>query len=273
MEENRNLDDIARELAGGMSLEQLRAAQDRPKMAAEAPDMSPEERAYWDRVFAQAERKKAPTGLVRNHTPVMDYDTAKARAWAFFKARAYELRAIKGEPEFWWQFTDEQREVVANLIRYFVNDPACPWSLTKGVFLYGSLGVGKTEIMRILSRWAENEGIPKLFHFVSLSQVYDRAQTDKEYDPIQENVQFDRCFDEIGFKTGTVNRFGNDIDITETILAQRYDRNRRYGQITHIISNLDTNDLIKAISPRIFDRLHELCTGVRYPGKSHRSGQ
>jgi hypothetical protein len=156
------------------------------------------------------------------------------------------------------------------MTRYFINDPACEWPLTKGLFLFGMPGTGKTELMRVFSRFCEENMFSKQFHYCNLSETYTRAKSDKDFDPITPNVQFDRAFDEFGRHVGPVLRFGEPLDINEAIIEQRYERQRRYGQLTHFIANVTPNDIENALTPMIFDRIRAMCTGVPFSGKSKR---
>ena len=199
----------------------------------------------------------------------MDYDTARRKVWAIMQERAAQIEYLDNQ-RFEWEFDEHEKQILKNLTRYFINDSNCEWQLTKGLFLYGAPGTGKTEIMRAMSRFCEENDLRKKFVFGSLSEIYSRTKSDKDFDPITPNVQFDRLFDEFGRNTGPVIRFGDPLDIVEVLIEQRYERSRRYGQLTHFIANGTPNEINELFSPMVFDRLRSMCTSVHFKGKSKR---
>lgn len=266
-----DIDTIARQLAGGLSLDDLRRRQSGglPVTPAErTPEQIQAEADYWQRVFSEPERRPALM-VARSTVREMDYETARKKVWALLQLRAAHIEQIENAP-FAWDFNDEEKQHLRNLTRYFINDPACEWPLTKGLFLYGMPGTGKTEMMQVFARFCEENMLSKQFSYTNMSEVYTRAKSDKDFDPVTPNVQFDRAFDEFGRHVGPVVRFGEPLDINEAIIEQRYERQRRYGQLTHFIANVTPNDVENAFTPMIFDRIRSMCTGVSFTGKSKR---
>mgnify|MGYP006327336057 FL=1 len=156
------------------------------------------------------------------------------------------------------------------MIRYFINDRQCEWPLTKGLYLYGLPGTGKTEIMQVFERFARENDLPKQFQFTSMSDVYVKAKSDKNFDPITPNIQLDRVFDEFLRYTGAVMTFGESLDINEAIIEGRYPRYRHGGQLTHFISNASTFEANEGLSEIVFDRVRQMVTSVHFTGKSKR---
>lgn len=267
----QDINQIAHQLAGGLSLDQLRAKQDGPRWAQSEP--SPEAAArlteYWETVFSQPV-KQQPIMMARRHTQEMEYDEARKKVAYLLNQRADEIQRISGMP-FVWDIPKggELAGIIANLIRYFINDPGCSWPLYKGLLLYGLPGAGKTEIMGIMQRFTVENKLSKAFALTSMSDVYTKARTDKNYDPLTV-VQSDRCLDEFLRTAGPVNYYGDQIDLNEVVIEKRYVRNRNYGQLSHFITNGDTNTAKGMLSAPVFDRIRGMCTGVRFPGESKR---
>lgn len=269
----RNIDEIAADLANGLSLDDLRRLQFRkPGDGIPKSEISDEvrqmEREYWNEVF-RVDAKKTATVQPRILMSEMEYDEARRKFWAILQMRAAVIETIEERP-FSWAFTDAEKEILQNLVRYFINDPASKYPIAKGLFVYGAPGTGKTEIMRALHRFAEQEDLQKKFAWTNLSETYTLAKTDKEFNPIIENVTMNRAFDEFGRYTGAVMRYGDSLDINEAIIEQRYDRWKRYGQFSFFIANVTPNYLQEVFSPMILDRLREMCASVLFPGKSKR---
>lgn len=268
----QDINQIAQQLANGLSLDQLRAKQDGPRWAQSEP--SPEAAArlseYWETVFSKPV-KQQPIMMVRRHTQEMDYDVARKKVAELLNRRADEIQSITGMP-FVWDIPKggELAGIIQNLIRYFINDSGCAWPLYKGLLIYGLPGAGKTEIMGVMQRFTVENKLSKAFAMTSMSDVYTKARTDKNYDPMTV-TQSDRCFDEFLRTAGPVNYFGDQIDLNEVLIEKRYVRNRNYGQLTHFITNGDTATAKDMLSAPVFDRIRGMCTGVRFPGESKRN--
>lgn len=265
-----DIDKVAEYLSGGLSPEQLRERFVGQYGERRFPRQEPTEieREYWQKVF-----KERPAGnalmVTRSTKQEMEYSEARIKVWNLMQLRAAHISDLEGV-NFEWRFDDEEKERNANLVKYFINDPSCSFPLSKGLFIYGAPGTGKTEIMQVFARFCKENGLSKAFEMVTLSRVYETAKVDKGFDPITPNVQGDKCFDEFGRHVGCVNIYGNDLDINEAILEGRYDRAKRYGQLTHVIANITPNETESKFTPMVFDRLRSICTGVYFKGESKR---
>lgn len=265
MQHQVNIDEIALQLAGGLSLDQLREKQ-APRHTP-TPNVPQNERAAEYLKKLQEEPGRQPLMVSRSVRQEMDYDAARRRVWAMFQMRAAHLTQITNQ-DFSWNIEDPS--LLANLVKYFINDPSCAWPLTKGLFVYGLPGTGKSEFMAILSRFTNEYELSKAFHVTSMSEVYVSAKSNADFDPIGPNVQFDRALDEFGRHVGPVKRFGDDLDINEALIEARYERSRRYGQLTHLITNITPNEVAAMFSPMVFDRIRSMCTSVHFKGNSKR---
>ena len=266
----KHISDIAKRAAGGKTLEEMRQAESDFLDRRKRPDGEVSEalREYWERVFSEPVKKQPVFQVVRRTAQEMDYDEARRKFWAILQLRAAHIIANTGNEEFAWQFDEAGKKRLQNLVRYFINDPDCEWPLTKGLFVYGAPGTGKTEVMQALARFTQEYDLTKKFEMVVMPAVYDSAR--KGADEITKQEQQDRCFDEFGRITGPVLQYGNPIDLNESILEARYIRHSRYGQLTHIITNTTPNDTKEMFSPALYDRIRSMCTGVLFDGKSKR---
>jgi DNA replication protein DnaC len=267
----KDINEIAAKLANGMTLEDLRKRQsgDRLPIKPKTPEQIETESAYWTKVFAdQPERHELY--ITRSTAQEMGYEEARRKFWAILQLRAAHIAIMEGNTDWQWCFDESMSAVVRNLVKYFINDSSGTYPLTKGLFVFGQNGTGKTEIMSALERFCYQYNLTKQFRFGSMSEVYNRTRSDKDYDPIADNQQFDRCFDEFGRQVGPVLRFGDPLDINESVIEARYGRFQRYGQITHFISNSTPNEAQAQFSPMVFDRLRAMCTSVIFSGESKR---
>lgn len=269
----KDINKIAEQLAGGLSLDDLRRQQSAfaARFSGSAGSGSEAERSYWQQVFAERPTTKGDLVMTRRTAQEMGYDDARRRFWATMQMRAAHIASLENNPEFEWIVTQEFADTLRNLVKYFINDSTGGLPLTKGLFIFGENGTGKTEIMQAFVRFTETYDLTKRFTFCSMSEVYNKARADKDFDPIAPNEQHDRCFDEFGRNVGPVIRFGDALDINEAIIEARYNRFRRYGQITHFIANMAPNEAEEQLSPMIFDRLRSMCTSIEFTGKSKRT--
>lgn len=198
-----------------------------------------------------------------------------------FQKACDEFRRLRSEralvkrrttnPEFFWGFTEFDKDIIEQLIKYFINDPSCILTLHNGLWILGKPGVGKTEIMQLLSAFCKRLGLRKQFGFVNLTEEYDIARNEKNCDRLSVLVQNNKCFDEFLQETGDVNSYGNKIDLNKAIIALRYIKNQKHGQLTHFISNKTPEECEQLLSAHISDRIMELCTVVQWDGESKRN--
>lgn len=274
MQEHPDIDEIARQLAGNLSADELRQKWERGVVYLGEPVEPTQGQRQSLSDYVQKIRNDAPvfSAPVRMRTfepERMKYEEARRKFWAVLQFRAAAIETLTEKP-FVWEFDEAEQYNIQNLLRYFINDPECKYPLSKGIFVYGAVGTGKTEIMQAFCKFCEAHDLKKSFKLTSMSAVHIEAKTNKDFDPIAENIMYDRLFDEFGRHTGAVIRFGDALDINEAIIEFRYERWKRYGQLSHFIANATPNDLETLFSPMIFDRLREMCTSVLFPGKSKR---
>ena len=277
-----NINEIAHRAANGATLEQLREKAEKReqrlkenafgRIVTRTPDQEMEykakEREYWDRTFG-TNKKMRSFGLPELKQE-MAYEEARAQVKKMIVERAYEIAVQKGLPQYRFEFTVQQGEVIAELIRWCINAP-CSIDLAKGIYLYGNPGIGKTEIMRILSEFTQKNRLSKAFTFTNLAHKYDRAVCDDRIDLIGSMSQFPRCLDEFALKKSPIFRYGNKIDANDGIIMERYMRFKKYRQVTILVSNYDTNHTKDILSEMAFDRMKEMVKSVHFPGeKSHR---
>jgi hypothetical protein len=234
-----------------------------------SPEAEQAEIEYWKKVFSKP-AKLPPPFFTREFGRPMTFEQAREAFFEILKIRGNQIRHIDRDPNFTWKFDETEKHTIRNMLKYFINDPTCEYPLTKGLFIFGRNGSGKTEMMQAFERFCFTHNLEKTFVFTSMSGEYTKTKADGEYDPVMLNSRYDRCFDEFGRYTGPVKRFGDDLDINEAIIEARYDRHRRYGQITHFIANMTPSEAERTFTPMIFDRLRSMCTSIEFIGQSKR---
>lgn len=195
----------------------------------------------------------------------MDYETARKIVWAICtdKARVLQKDFIVDAAN---------RAVIQNLIRYFINDPACEWNLNKGLFIFGDVGRGKTFLFQVMQVFAAAARLEhRNFGFQICSDIVDEVLTVGESAMARHfRGQRDVCFDDLGQEPAVIKRYGNDLSVMERILTKRYSAYVAGKCITHITSNLTPDEVLERYGSRVSDRLREMMNYVVLPGPSRR---
>jgi len=146
----------------------------------------------------------------------------------------------------------------------------------KGIFLNGSIGVGKTALMRIFQRLVS--GTDREFKYVSALRLKDLSEDLKVIeikDMYGRGCRTDLMIDDIGNFGVTLN-YGNEVNIIEELIYDRYEVFISRGLKTHFTSNKPPTgggplDSIKNIyGLRCFDRMCEMCDNFTWVGESKR---
>jgi hypothetical protein len=71
------------------------------------------------------------------------------------------------------------------------------------------------------------------------------------------------CFDDLGLET-TMNFYGNPCSVMAEILLSRYDLFHSFGMITHITTNLNSQELEDCYGTRVRSRLREMMNLISF---------
>lgn len=167
-------------------------------------------------------------------------------------------------------FTPEQKEVIADITAYFIGDPGSSIPLTKGIFLYGGVGVGKSFIMQTMAKFCELAEIkPMLFKEISTKSLMQEVADEGKVRPIRKYFTGNVMLDDLGEERQDVKLYGNTENPMDLLITERYTRFQEKGMITHATSNLPPNKL-SIYGTRLFDRFGDMTHAVLLPGGSKR---
>jgi hypothetical protein len=170
---------------------------------------------------------------------------------------------------------DENREVVDLLCWYFANDAKFElngtYSLRKGLFLFGGVGIGKTFLMTKFKQ----ANARHMYRMVDCSDIAakfakggeDAIEVYFKDSQLQESNVFGHksagwCFDDLGIESDG-RYFGNQKNVMERVLEVRYRSN--VPIVTHLISNLNGQQLRERYGDRILDRMAEMFNLITFP--------
>lgn len=185
----------------------------------------------------------------------------------------FKKRVLAIEPNF--SFSKQNEYVIRALCLYFSNDDRFEtelnFSLKKGIMLSGSVGCGKTTIMKAFMINSQNS-----FSFAKCRDVsnefmlkdnqdntvskYSKIISDKSHVFVgQKDVGL--CFDDLGTESVKKN-YGNDTDVMSEIIYLRYER--KLFNKTHFTLNINGDNIKEMYGHRLYSRLREMCNHITF---------
>lgn len=203
----------------------------------------------------------------QNQLPqIMQYDDAKFIVWKIGNS----ILEQSGKK---WQVDEHSKPVIENLIKYFINDPSGVHDLSKGLYLFGDVGRGKTFLFRVMQVFCQAVPIPKRqFKTINCADIVDEMLFAKNNsETLARFVNNETwCFDDLGNEPGAVKSYGNEIQTMERILIQRYVKFVNGFCITHVTSNDTPEELEAKYGTRLSDRATEMFNFIFLQGESKR---
>lgn len=195
------------------------------------------------------------------------------------------LRATIGVNGLPFQVTGWNEPVIKALCFYFANDPEFEnrypgAKLSKGIWLAGSQGTGKSHLMAFLQKNPHQSY--KTITTKLIAERYAQKWSRDEMDTLEfyakpakaevahpyNQVELGYCFNDLGSEP-TRKQFGNESNVMEHILFQRYENHLPFNQ-THITTNLDPTGIEDTYGVRILDRMNEMMNNFVLTGPSWR---
>lgn len=167
--------------------------------------------------------------------------------------------------------------VIRKLCLYFSGDDRFKnegegYALTKGLCLFGGVGVGKTTLMRIFTR---NQ--IQSYVLIKCRQIEDEFSRDGDivFDQYSHERQVTTnanpfghqrlgyCFDDIG--TEPISKYyGKESNVMSEVILNRYDNELPFIQ-THLTTNLTIDALQKKYGQRVTDRMRQMLNLIFFP--------
>lgn len=184
-----------------------------------------------------------------------------------------------------FRVSEALKPVMNSLLRWclMLDGPLVP---EKGLWLWGSIGSGKSAMLEIVKRYcflvrpakAYREVLnPKSlrqdrwkysFRITNASEVAGAFAKDG-YPGLETYILEPRqAFDEVGRECIPTGYFGNMENVFQYIIQRRYDL--RYNDFTHVTSNLHRDQIPEVYGEHIADRCNEMFNFVEISGESWR---
>ena len=165
--------------------------------------------------------------------------------------------------------SDLHREHYTKIIQYFFNDPAGSLNLTKGLFIIGPVGTGKTLTFKLIDQYFRSLKLKPPFKTMSCIRVMEEY-TESGFISLNDYKDNTYYFDDLGVENPDTKHFGNNLNVMAHIVNRRYEFYENKGQNTHFTSNLGKNEIKKIYGLRVLDRLNKMCNWINLKGESFR---
>lgn len=177
------------------------------------------------------------------------------------------------------QIDDDNRYIVEQVAYYFAEDSRFKGDLKKGLWLYGSVGVGKTALMKFFFKNQKQSFIVESCRTVEAHFAKDgdfgmdafcrerRASTSTS-DPFGHQV-LGFCFDDLGTEPVVTKYYGTDKSVMTEVILNRYDAALPFIQ-THITTNLSAEQIRQRYGSRAADRMREMFNFLEYTSTKSR---
>lgn len=164
----------------------------------------------------------------------------------------------------------ENTNVVQALCKYFAGDESFIGDLNKGLFIMGTVGVGKTTLMLFFQA---NQIFS--YRIESCRQIEQKiSEEGEEYlrtcsyniTGTNENsfghTERGFCFDDLGTEDNS-KHYGKERNVMAEIILNRYDNRLPYTS-THITTNLTGQQIKEKYGSRVTDRLKEMFNIIQF---------
>ena len=167
-----------------------------------------------------------------------------------------------------FDFGDATNEkFIENIVNYFSTGETT-LDRKKGLFVRGSIGVGKTSFLRLIQKWLPQE---RKFMYNPANDVVSLFNANGDEALTVYKKKKERFFDDIGAEDMGKN-YGNSIEVFEKIFYSRYDILTDEGLRTHITSNLDNSRLLEKYGKRAVDRFKVMFNDVIWNSTASKRG-
>jgi len=172
-------------------------------------------------------------------------------------------------------FDENNKKIYHDLLYYFTGNVG-DLDLKKGIYLYGSFGLGKTtaflimrEFVNMIKPFNQNS-----FMITSVEGIMEHYKAERNLIHFGKNIIDGRD----KTKHLLINEFGKDAketyfgtsfnEIINSLIMTRYEVFQEHNKVTHITSNYAPNQL--KVDNAVNDRLHEMFNFVKIGGVSRR---
>lgn len=175
-----------------------------------------------------------------------------------------------------FQFFPDRAELYRNLVAWACRLPSSPYDTSKGLYIGGNIGVGKSTLLRALGKFLPlvrlapesdkpfNVGIHACR---DICAIYQSEGLEGLYALVGYKR---RAYDELGAEPIPTGYYGTPLNVMAHVLDIRYESFMTDGDITLVTTNLMFSQLADYYGPRIADRCTSMFSIVEMLGASLR---
>lgn len=176
-------------------------------------------------------------------------------------------------------FVSEAHESqIKQLCCYFAGDPRYRGELSKGILILGSIGNGKTTLMKMFQ--SNQNHSYRLVNMLDVTADYKMHGEEgvKCYNVnytgaanLYGRTQYGYCFDEIGTEEIPARHYAETKNVFAEILQVRYNNGHKVPfNSTHVTTNKNEKDILEIYGSRAYDRMKEMFNVVVFEHGSFR---
>lgn len=168
--------------------------------------------------------------------------------------------------------SNELKKIYKNALLYFRGDERSEWDLSKGLFIHGGTGSGKSIFFEIFKRYTaklNHNSFIKSKQTVIVSEVGNKGiiALDKY---IKSRIPVILYIDDFGSANSVIQHYGNEFDVMDELIQARYDEFIKSGAITHVTTNVKPGDFKTKFNERITSRMNQMFNVIKFPDKDYR---
>jgi DNA replication protein DnaC len=175
-----------------------------------------------------------------------------------------------------WDGDEEAEKVYLNGVKYFTQDPSGEWDLSKGLYLYGVYGVGKSLFYKVFRHYLNAYG--RGMAAVTADELVAEFSIDgfvaiMKYSASRETESYKPCellIEDVGQNANSGKHFGSHTDVMVEILQRRYRVFTDAYKRTHIATNLQPSEIREQYGEYISSRMKEMFNIILFPGTDKR---
>ena len=158
-------------------------------------------------------------------------------------------------------FKDDNLAFLKVVCYFFSNDARFEnelgFSFNKGLLLYGSAGLGKTEVIKAI---AKNPRFP-----IKIISILEIAEKVKESGSCELNLNQIIMIDDVGTEPDIINHYGTKVNWFKDFIELYYLNNNIYSGLV-VTSNLGGDELEKKYGYRVRSRIREMFNSILVEG-------
>ena len=172
--------------------------------------------------------------------------------------------------------TEAQKKLLRALLLYAVKSDESTLDTNKGLYLSGSFGFGKSDILTALNNFFFKWWHYNLFLFQSATTCVSEYRHDQDLNYLTERKSNGKinpivfCWDDLGLEPDKVNSFGNEINLFSALINIRYELWKQSGLKTHFTTNLLAKEFDERYTANNRSRIAQMCNIISVESESQR---